>query len=306
MHRKLPPLKALRAFEAAARYSSFTRASEELFVTPTAIRHQVKLIEDWLGVKLFVRSNNSLSLTDKGRELLPAITDSFDRITGVTDKMRGLQGKKSLTISARPNFALRWLVPRLERFSTLAPGVQVRVITAPRSSELMLDEIDAAIYLGEPRAGEHCDLLFASDMLPVCSPTYLRKQQIRSVGDLKQAVLLHVMTSLDDWELWLAAAKAKGVDAQAGPQLDSFALALQGALSGWGVAMTSTSFIQDDLVSGRLVAPFSLRLHRERAYYLACRDPEAESIAIFRSWLIAESTRSVEETAELIKNTSWA
>jgi LysR family glycine cleavage system transcriptional activator len=173
MQSRLPPLKALRAFEAAARTCSFTRAAEELKVTQTAISHQVKVLEDWIGFRLFRRLNNALILTEKGELYLPTVREAFDRIRESTDELRGVDAGVVLTISALPNFALRWLMPRLPRFQARHPAIRIRLLTATRALEALYDEIDVAIRLDGEAAHLQFEPLFSGSMFPVMHPALL-------------------------------------------------------------------------------------------------------------------------------------
>jgi len=202
---RLPPLKALRAFEATARTCSFTRAARELNVTQTAISHQVKVLENWIGFRLFRRLNNALVLTEKGDLYLPTVREAFDRIRESTDQLKGADAGVVLTISALPNFALRWLMPRLQRFQARHPAIQIRLLTASRAFETLPEEIDVAIRLEGEAAPLRFEPLFRGSMFPVMHPG-LQEEGIRAPGDLRRITLLHVLNSLSDWPIWLAAA----------------------------------------------------------------------------------------------------
>jgi LysR family transcriptional regulator, glycine cleavage system transcriptional activator len=290
MPSRLPPLKALRAFEAAARGCSFTRAAEELNVTQTAISHQVKVLEDWIGFRLFRRLNNALMLTEKGELYLPTVREAFDRIRESTEQMQGNDAGAVLTISALPNFALRWLVPRLPRFQAQHPAIRIKLLTAPRALEALYDEVDVAIRLD---AGEAAHLqfepLFRGSMFPVMHPA-LQEEGLCTPADLRRFTLLHVLNSLSDWKIWLMAAGVKRVDAETGPQFDSYALAAEAACYRWGVAMAWGPFVEEDLRRGRLIAPFDLRIPRERAWHLVYpRNVRKQKIELFRQWILEEA-----------------
>lgn len=290
---KLPPLRALHAFEAAARHSSFTRAAEELGVTPTAVRHHVRQIEQQLGFKLFRRTNNALILTDRGESYWPALNDAFTAIAEETQRMRGFQEPSVLTISARPNFALRWLVPRLPTFHPKDIPVEVRLLTSHAACPVVPEEIDIAVYTGAPRTDLRSDLLFEVDMFPVCSPEFLAHGPLAVPGDTLNRTRLHTTTSPDDWPIWLAEAAADASGAANGPKFDTFALALEAAAAGWGLAMARGPFVIDDLRSGRLIAPFDLRVRRRSGYHMVVRSSRRKRAALaFRAWILAEANKT--------------
>jgi len=293
MVRDLPPLNALRAFEAAARRLSFTRAAEELGVTQAAISHHVRVLEDHLGFRLFRRLNNGLLLTEKGEAYLPSVRQAFDVLCEATDAVQGHGESQVLTLSVLPNFALRWLVPRLAEFQRRSSLVDVRLLTAYRGNEFLREDIDAAIRLGADWPGLNADHLFGSDMFPVCSPMLVAQRPLREPRDLAHHLLLHVYGALDDWPQWLAAADASNVSVDRGPSFDSYALALEAAACGCGVAMARTAFVQDDLASGRLVAPFSLTVKRDEAwYFLWPKTGVPRKVLLFRGWLLAHAAQT--------------
>ncbi|HQS16600.1 transcriptional regulator GcvA [Reyranella sp.] len=290
MQSRLPPLKALRAFEAAARTCSFTRAAEELNVTQTAISHQVKVLEGWIGFRLFRRLNNALVLTEKGELYLPTVREAFDRLRESTDQLKGIDAGAVLTISALPNFALRWLVPRLPRFQALHPTMRIKLLTAPRALEALYDEIDVAIRLDGEAARLYFEPLFQGSMFPVMHPALYEDEGLRTPADLRRFTLLHVLNSLTDWRIWLTAAGVKRADVEKGPRFDSYALATEAACHRWGVAMAWGPFIDEDLRRGRLVAPFDLKILRERAWCLVYpRNVRKQKVELFRQWILAEA-----------------
>ena len=290
MQSRLPPLKALRAFETAARTCSFTRAAEELNVTQTAISHQVKVLEGWIGFRLFRRLNNALVLTEKGELYLPTVRDAFDRLRESTEQLKGIDSGAALTISALPNFALRWLVPRLPRFQALHPAIRIKLLAAPRALEALYDEIDVAIRLDGVASHLHFEPLFQGSMFPVMHPALYEDEGLRSPADLRRFTLLHVINSQNDWRIWLAAAGVKRADTEKGPRFDSYALAAEAACHRWGVAMAWGPFIEEDLRRGRLVAPFDLKIPRERAWCLVYpRNARKQKVELFRQWILAEA-----------------
>lgn len=293
MARDLPPLNSLRAFEAAARRLSFTRAAEELGVTQAAVSHHVRVLEEHLGFRLFRRLSNALILTEKGEAYLPSIRQAFELLGEATDAVQGHAASQVLTLSVLPNFALRWLVPRLADFQRRNPAIDVRLLTAYRGTDFLREDIDAAIRLGADWPGLNADHLFGSEMFPVCSPGLIAQRPLGEPRDLAHHVLLRVYGALDDWPLWLAAARAPEVASDRGPSFDSYALALEAAAHGCGIAMARSAFVQDDLASGRLVAPLALRLERAEAwYFLWPKARTSRRVSLFRSWLLARAAQT--------------
>jgi LysR family glycine cleavage system transcriptional activator len=295
VQRHLPPLNALRAFEAAARHLNFTRAAEELGVTQTAVSHQVKLLEDRLGFRLFRRLNNALLLTEKGEAYLPSIREAFNLLSESTETLRGGEEIRILSVSVLPNFALRWLIPRMADFQARHPQLDLRIFTSYRETDFLREDVDVAVRLGDDWPGLNCDYLFSSEIFPVCSPEYLARHPLTDPQHLAGLTLLHVFNSPDDWSLWLTAAGAPEIPTDRGPKFDSYALALDAAVHGCGVAMGRTAFVQADLESGRLVAPFPLRLKRSQAwYFLWPKGRVSRKTMIFRSWILREAARTRE------------
>jgi len=298
MPRSLPPLNACRSFEAAARHASFARAGEELHVTAAAVSHQVKQLEGWLGHKLFHRSHNGLALTERGRAFLPAVREGFAQIAKGVEAISSTTIAPPLAISVAPNFALKWLIPRLGTFAQAHPAARIELVNRPQTPDFSRDRFDVAIrHLDSGVAGEAApdvcfDLLFPGDTTPVASPALIRSARLRRPADLARCTLLHVTQQPDDWARWLAGAGVTGIDATKGPHFDSYALTVEAAASGWGVALAREDFIFGDLESGRLLAPFSHRLASRRAWFLVSfRDPPAH-VAAFRDWLLGQARAS--------------
>lgn len=291
MTRRLPPLNALRAFEAAARHLSFTRAAAELNVTQAAISHQMKTLEDHLGVPLFRRLNRALMLTDAGRALFPAVRDALDGLAEAAERLRAREG--TLTVSTLPSFAVKWLVPRMSHFLDRHPDIDLRISAKEYLADFARDGIDVAIRFGAGRwAGVHADFLADEALTPVCSPAMA--ERLHDPADLAHAVLLHEdMLPLGDfptWREWLAAAGVDGVDAGRGPRFSHTHLMLQAAMDGRGVALGQVTMIADDLATGRLMAPFGLRLATGFAYWL-CYPPASAArpkIKAFCEWVMEE------------------
>jgi LysR family glycine cleavage system transcriptional activator len=295
---RFPPLNACRSFEVAARHASFLRAADELHVTPAAVSHQVKHLEEWLGHKLFKRFHNGLVLTDRGRAFLACLRDAFAQIGKGVNEISSKAIIPSIAISVAPNFAVNWLVPRLGTFAQKYPDVQIEVATRVHGPELAREGYDAAIrYLDissipEQRSMDvRLDMLLAGDTLPVASPQLVRAMRVSQPKDLSRCTLLQMAASPDDWTRWLAAADVEGVDATRGPRFDSYAMTVEAAASGWGFAMAREDFITGALESGRLAVPFTLRLQSNMAWYLVTFTRPRPHVAAFRAWLIEEARR---------------
>jgi LysR family glycine cleavage system transcriptional activator len=300
----LPPLAALRAFESAARHCSFTRAAEELFVTQAAISHQIKVLEDWVGFPLFRRINNKLVLTNRGARYVKSIHDAFDEIRRGTSAVMSKESRIVLTISALPNFALNWLVPRLPLFSEAHPEIEIRLLVNDQSLDLLHDDIDVAIRAFGETSSLHTDYLFDTESFPVASPTLLSRIPLNCLADLGRHTLLHNLPAMDDWEVWAHVAGLTGVDLERGPKFDSYALSMAAAIAGLGVAMGRTPFALAALADGRLVKPFDVGAHRERGWcliYAGDDDSRRHKIDQFRTWILDEARRTRESQIRLAR-----
>jgi LysR family glycine cleavage system transcriptional activator len=293
MSTRLPPLNALRTFEAAARHLSFTKAATELFVTQAAVSHQIKALEEHLGVPLFRRLNRRLILTDQGQLLLPAVRRAFDELVSGVDRMREACGVGTLTISTTPSIAAKWLAGRLGRFQALYPEFEIRLMATPRLVDFVREGADCGIRYGfGDWPGLRAERLFGASLIPVCSPSLLEgPHPLRAPEDLRHHVLLHALDDMDDWRLWLRAAGLKDIDPERGLKFDSVPVALQAAIGGAGVAIGHGLMIAEDLAAGNLVEPFDLELPDACAYYFVAPDRSADQpkIQAFRSWLYSEA-----------------
>nr|WP_040502532.1 transcriptional regulator GcvA [Idiomarina xiamenensis] len=288
--RKLPPLNALKAFEAAARHLSFTRAAEELFVTQAAVSHQVKGLEEHLGIKLFIRRNRALLLTEAGQSYYLDLKAIFDQLLQATDKLLLATEQGSLTISLPPSFAILWFVPRLSRFRDAYPDIDVRIKAVDEIDGSLSDDVDVAIYYGDGRwPGVTAYKLHNEYLLPVCSPLLLHgPKPLRQPADLLQHTLLHDETR-NAWKDWF---KLVGIDKDKGdngPIFSHSSLALKAAVHGQGIALANNVLVKPEIDAGHLIRVFPEALPRKKAFYLVCRDSQAEigKIATFRQWLLA-------------------
>ncbi len=311
---RLPPLNALRAFEAAARHLSVKRAAAELNVTPAAVSHQIRTLEEYLGVQLFHRFNRALELTDAARACLPKLREGFDCLVKAVEVLRAQKGTGALTVSAAPSFAARWLMPRLHRFIESHPEVDVRVSARVRqvseggkgtiaeraTIDAWLSDSDIAILYGRGNyPGFKVDKLLALTVTPICSPRLVTgPTPLVRPEDLRHHLLLHddVGDRYDGesfWDVWLKAAGVNDIDTRRGPHFSHAVLAFEAAIEGVGVVASLTVLAAADLHAGRLVAPFALRAPLESAYYLVCSEAAATrpAVAAFRTWLLAEAAR---------------
>lgn len=293
MGRRLPPLNALRAFEAAARHLSFTRAAGELNVTQAAISHQVKGLEEQLGLSLFRRINRGLLLTEEGQSLFPVIRNALDALADGVERVRQRETRGMLTVSVLPSFAVKWLVPRLSHFQDRHPDIDLRISASERLVDFARDAIDIAVRFGRGYwPGLRVDRVFSEAITPVCSPKLAR--QLSEPMDLARVALLEedmlLTPEFPTWRDWLAAAGATNVDASRGPRFSHTHIMLQAAIDGRGVALSQVVLAADDLAAGRLVAPFPLRLPTDYAHYVVSPLVTADrpKVKAFREWVLSE------------------
>ncbi|HZP76123.1 MAG TPA: transcriptional regulator GcvA [Pseudolabrys sp.] len=291
MARRLPSLNGLKAFEAAARSESFTRAAAELNVTQGAVSHQVKALEDTLGLKLFRRERQRLFLTAAGRDYLSVIRDALDRIAAGTERLVQRQESGALTVSTSPDFAAKWLVNRLGSFAEKHPGVDLRVSAATHYADFARDDVDIAIRHGDGHWPElDVQRLYAERLFPVCSPKLVAGgNRITKAADLLKFPLLR----LEDARNWTRLFEAAGVKAAVGPGpvLNRASMLIDAAIDGQGIALARTALAAWDLIHGRLIRPVEVSLKVANTYWIVC--PKAASsipkIAAFRAWILAEA-----------------
>src|SRR5215469_13698369 len=300
MTARLPSLNGLRAFEAAARHLSFTLAASELNVTQTAISHQIRRLEEELGIRLFIRKNRALALTPQARDYLPGVRAAFIDLRLATDRLLRKVDDKVLTVSTLASLAAKWLLPRLTAFQEAHPGVDVRVTTSTALVDFKNGDVDAAIRYGRGSwPGVRSEWLMADEAFPVCSPALLfGKKPLRTPEDLRDHVLLHTTTYDDDWRQWLTAAGLPSdLSKPPGITFDLMLMTVQAAIDGIGVAMGRTSYVQDDIAKGRLVAPFNITLPSDAGFYLVSPEGMVEppKLKAFRQWLAASAKTSRED-----------
>ena len=283
--RKLPFLNGVRAFEAAARAEGFARAATELHVTPAAISRMVQLLEQRLGLPLFDRKANRLTLTAAGRAYQAGLTPILDQLALLTGQVAAMAGSRVLTVGVGPTFATRWLIPRLADFQKRAPDVEVRFATGGATLPYN-DEWTCGIRLGNGDwPGFSAERLFAAELRPVCSPAIARR--LRRPDDLRNVALLRVAHAEDDWPRWFKSVELARIRAK-GPEFEYYGQALQAAGDGVGVAMGISPYVDDDLKAGRLKAPFAQSVSKGASWYLIYRDARRDEAAFqaFHGWIM--------------------
>ena len=304
---RFPPLNALRAFEAAARHLSFKKAARELFVTPGAVSHQVKLLEDHLGVALFRRLTRALELTPEAQAMLPKVREGLASLQEAVERVRAREESGALTVMAPPGFATRWLVPRLAGFTRDFPDLELHV--ASRSD--MIDGGEEELEMPPPNEapfmmvrfgrghypGLKVDEVFSALYVPVCSPRLLEgPHPLRKPSDLRYHTLLHDDTVVEEgarpsWDDWLESVGVEDVDATRGPHFSDASLALDAAIEGLGLTLAMKPLVRPDIEAGRLAMPFDITAPTSYSYYLLTSENDAEkaSVAAFRRWILAEA-----------------
>lgn len=291
MSRRLPPLNSLKAFEAAARHLSFTKAAEELFVTQAAVSHQIKALEEFLSMKLFLRKNRSLLLTEEGQSYYLDLKDIFHALQDSTERLLAKGAKGAITVALPPSLAIQWLVPRINDFSQLNPEIDVRIKAVDFDEGFLADDIDVAIYYGKGKwPGLQADKMHTDYLTPVCSPSLFQGEKpLDALDDLRHHQLLHD-SSRETWKNWIRHFQVAGINVDQGPIFSHSMLVLQAAALGQGIALGHSVLVRPELVAGRLICPFEERLESKNAYYLVCHQSLADlgKIAAFREWLLTQ------------------
>lgn len=294
--RSLPPLAALRAFEAAARHLSFQAAAAELAVTPSAVSHQVALLEASLGVPLFRRLNRKVMLTEAGRACLPGLSDGFDRLADAVARAR-TRDDGMLTVTSSPGTAAKFLMPRIERFRERHPGLDLRIDASMRLADFHRDDVHVGLRFGRGNyPGLHVEKLHAVEVFPVAAPELVARG-LRRPEDLARFTLLHEegmpgdAGNTVDWAMWLAASGITGVDAGRGLRFNVISLAMEAAIAGRGVLLARSLFAADDLAAGRLVRPFGDARATEFGLYFVTTPGlmRVAKVRDFRDWIVAEA-----------------
>ncbi|HXP03052.1 MAG TPA: transcriptional regulator GcvA [Stellaceae bacterium] len=294
----MPPLSALRAFEAAARLASFSRAADELGVTPAAVSHQIATLEADLGVSLFRRRNRAVALTPSARVLLPGLTEAFAGIQTSVRRLRAHNDTGTLNVTASPSFAGKWLVQRLHRFQESSPEIDVRISANDAVVDLIAGDFDIAIRYGTGRyPGLDVELLLKNEVFPVCSPELLRDgPPLDTPEDLARHALIHDQAVDRDplaptWSMWLKAAGVRNLPNSPGLSVSTNHLALEAAIGGHGIALANSTIAASDLAAGRLVRLFSLSLPDLFAFYIVTVPGALErpKVRAFHDWLRQEA-----------------
>jgi LysR family glycine cleavage system transcriptional activator len=292
---RVPPLNAVRAFEAAARHLSITLAAEELHVTAGAVSRQIKALEESLGFHLFTRGHREISLTRRGSDYYRTVTRAFDLLREATRKVSRGRQRRQLKIRAYTTFAMRWLIPRLSGFHAAHPDIEVLLKASLQPVDFRKEDLDGAVRLGDGRwSGATCTRLVANVLAPVASPALVKAgHRLRKPADVAHHTLLHSIARPDDWRHWLQAAGVSEhqVDPAAGMTYESSAMAYAAAIEGQGLAIAQLFLVTRDLEEGRLVMPFKKTVDMgDFTYYLLTpsdRD-ESASMTTFRQWLLEQ------------------
>ena len=285
--RRLPPLHTLRAFEAAARHESFLRAAEEIHLTPSAVSHQIRSLEENLGITLFHRHPRAVSLTEAGGEFLLTVREALDNLERTVRRLTSDSAERVLTVSAAPVFAMGWLIPRLADFHAAYPDIEVRLDTQLEFVDFAKSDVDLAIrYSASPQApGLVTHLLFHEQPTVICSPALAEK--LKTPDDLRRCTLIHTYTQVGKWRAVLAAAGMTDIDLDRGPHFANDMLALEAAASGLGAAIVNRNVAEIWVAEGRIVIPFELDYCGDHGYHLVYPANAADRprVVAFRDWL---------------------
>ncbi|NQV43590.1 MAG: transcriptional regulator GcvA [Rhodospirillales bacterium] len=296
MRRALPPFPAIRAFEAAARHQSFKAAAEELCVTQSAISHQVKGLEKFLGVRLFRRKANGVEVTRSGTNYFDELAQILDRLNDSTEKVKGIELSGTLSLCATPAFTSRWLLPHMGSFNYAYPEIEMEVTTTENPMAFPEEGVDVLIQYGQkPMKGYRTDPFVSTTRFPVCSPEFIEKGPvIKNPEDLVQVNLLRDVVG-DDWVNWFACAGSKVPEKIKGPRFAHCELTMKAAEEGLGVALAYGFLISDEIANGKLVKLFDLETPPKVIYSLTCSESRSNHsrIAVFRNWIIAESAAGI-------------
>jgi len=299
MARHLPPLNSLKNFEAAGRLLSFTLAAKELNVTQAAVSHQIKVIEDYLGVALFGRYPRKLVLTEQGKTLLPEITGVFDKLSNAISGVCQEPLSKMVSVRLAPSFAAKWLSPRLKYFWLQHPEIDLCLYHAHPAVNFSREEIDIAVTYGR---GDWPNLvvepILSLDFYPVCAPSFMSNDKpLRTIDNLRYYTLLHD-ANYECWTDWVKLAGVDNINTHKGTIIDDTNVLIQAAVDGQGVALGSTTFVQDLIDAGRLVKPFDITLVNDFAYYIVCPPAHLKnpSVQAFRDWLLGLASEQLAKT----------
>ncbi len=284
-------MNSLRSFEAAARLGSFQKAAEELFVTPSAISHQVKALEAFLEVELFLRQTRRIELTSAGKSYLKTIQRALNDIERATQKLVSAHGTGELNLSVAPAFLHRWLLPRMSRFNDNHTNVELEISASTGLIDFAHSDTDMAVYFGDGQWEDvEIHFLKRSALIPVCTPGLLAKHPIHTPEDITHHTLLHVSKRPEEWRDWFNAADTPYLERRKGFYLSSGLLTSQAAARGLGVALTDVSLVSEEIQSGQLVAPLDIPLELPKSFYLVYRKnrPMTYAMRQFKDWIMEE------------------
>ena len=302
---RLPPLNAIKAFEAAARLGSFTRAAEELGVTHGAVSRQIRLLEEWLGTSLFLRTSRNAVPTRAGTDLLADAGPALDRLASASLRLQRGKACEVLQISALPTFAMRWLIPRLPEFQQKHPALETRIVTASTPAEQFRMGVDVVVSGPARQPGWIGSRFLGEAYLPLLSPGLMKQRPLRSPADLAQHTLLHAATRRQMWLRWLTAAGVPYLKPERDQVFEHFYFAIQAAIEGLGVAMGPLALVGDELREGRLVAPIKEPAIRTRGYFVYAPETNSEAPAItaLRQWLVSAGSLAEAEFPAYLSST---
>jgi len=302
MARRLPPLNALKAFEAVARSNSVTRAAEELSVTQGAVSQQVKALEATLGVKLFNRERQRLVITEAGRDYQTVVRNAFDQIAVGTERLMQRQNAGVLTVSTSLDFAAKWLVHRLARFAAAHPGIDLRVSATMHTVDFAHEDIDVSVRHGDGNwPGLDATRLCAEQIFAICSPKLLAgRNRLQRPADVLKWPLVRLEDQSKAWERWFALAGVVAPEQLPGPVLNRASMLIDAAIDGQGIALARTTLAAWDLIGGRIVRPFDLSWRPAGTYWIVCPKATAKvtKIGRFREWLLAEAVDDARRLGE--------
>ncbi|MFG1361177.1 transcriptional regulator GcvA [Xanthobacter pseudotagetidis] len=301
-HRRLLPLNQLRAFEAAARHCSFTKAAEELGVTQGAVSRHIRALELRLGFPLFTRTAQGLQLSHGSRVFAQSLEDAYARIARATDNLIATHTHSVLTVRGYTTFFIRWLIPRLPEFQRRHPEIEVRLVAASGPVDFDRDAVDVGIRYGRGQWPHwNCDLLFLDELSPICSPDYFAQRDGSSPQALlRGSTLLHHNLRPSDWAEWCRCANL-AEEQRDNLYFEDLSIVYECARANLGIAIGQRSYVEDDLRSGRLVEPFGTVLRRDLGYYLVTPRERADApkIQVFRAWLAETSRRSADAVPQV-------
>ncbi|AAU37502.1 LysR protein [[Mannheimia] succiniciproducens MBEL55E] len=289
MFKRLPPLNSLKAFESAARFLSFTKAADELCVTQAAVSHQIKLLEDFLNIRLFIRKNRSLELTELGKNYFQEISPILQKLADVTEKLKSTDNPH-LTISVLQSFGINWLVPRLNRFNQLYPNIEVRIKSAEQDEGILGNDIDVAIYYGYGNWDNlKTEKLSEDNLLILASPKLLANNPVNSKDDLKHHTLIHVHTR-DNWQNMATELGISDLNIHIGPLFSHTFMALQAAVHGQGIVLANSILAQQEIDNGNLQVVLPYELKDPKSFYVVSDTNRTndQNISAFRQWIMQE------------------